>query len=131
MHLRLWAIALTLSVAFVTACASGDPPQATSGEDGGTLVDDDTGQGGLDVGQSDADKSDADKSDADTPDGGTPDAGKDTGPTFEPPEFYHSTSGGGLSTSTEFKLQMNFGAPMPRGTSSNGEYRLRFGPVSP
>jgi hypothetical protein len=114
----------TFFFVFASACASGDPPSVTGDDDGGTLIDEDTGGGddvaGDDVGQPDTGQSDTGK-----------DVDKDTGPTFKPPEFYHSTSGGGLSTSPEFKLQMNFGAPMPRGTSSNGEYRLRFGPVSP
>lgn len=107
--------AFALLFALATACASGDPPSSTGNEDGGTLVEEDAGGDVLEVDSGDT----------------GPDVGKDTGPTFEPPEFYHSTSGGGLTTSGEYKLQMNFGAPIPRGTSSNGEYRLRFGPVSP
>jgi hypothetical protein len=126
MHMRLWVTAIALSFAFVTACASGDPPQAPGEGDGDTLVDQDTDVGGSDIGQVDANQPDASQ-----PDASQPDASEDTGPTFAPPQFYHSTSGGGLSTSTDFKLQMNFGAPMPRGTSSNAEYRIRFGPVSP
>lgn len=113
---RPLVIVLALLFAFVTACAAGEPPQTRADGDGGTVNDEDTGGGNVDVGQ---------------PDAHQPDVGQDTGPSFEPPQFYHSTSGGGLSTSPTFRLQMNFGAPMPRGTSSNDEYRLRFGPVSP
>ncbi|QDG49578.1 hypothetical protein FIV42_02130 [Persicimonas caeni] len=110
-------IAVALLFGLLTACASGDPPQSSGGEDGGTLIDEDTdNNNGVEP---------------DAGDVGEPDVEKDTGPTYRPPEFYHSTSGGGLTTSGEFKLQMNFGAPIPRGTSSNSEYRLRFGPVSP
>lgn len=109
-------VAVALSFGFLTACASGDPPQTVGDKDSGTLIDEDAG---------------TDVTNPDTGDAAEPDVEKDTGPTFDPPEFYHSTSGGGLTTSGEYKLQMNFGAPMPRGTSSNGEYRLRFGPVSP
>ncbi len=114
---RLSLLAVILSLGVLTACASGDPPQTTGGDDTGGLTGDDTGGG--------------DVTEADAGDVAEPDVEKDTGPSFEPPEFYHSTSGGGLSTSPDYKLQMNFGAPMPRGTSSNSEYRMRFGPVSP
>ena len=116
MFMRYPFIAIVLLFGLLTACASGEAPRSTGDDDAGTLTGDDAGP---------------DTYEADAGDTGGPDVEEDTGPEFEPPEFFHSTSGGGLSTSGDYKLQMNFGAPMPRGTSSNGEYRLRFGPVSP
>lgn len=113
---RYTLIAVVLLFGPLTACASGETPQTTGDDDGGTLTQDDAGP---------------DTYEADAGDTGEPDVEEDTGAHFKAPEFYHSTSGGGLSTSGEYKLQMNFGAPMPRGTSSNSEFRLRFGPVSP
>lgn len=65
-------------------------------------------------------------------DGGPGDkADADSGPTHTPPQFYHTTSGGELSTSSEHRIQMNFGAPIPRGTAENDEFRIQYGPVSP
>ncbi len=108
---------LSLAAFLWAGCASTDPPLTNTGGDTGTLsgADADAGRGGGgDVAFQD-----------------TGQVEKDSGPTYHPPQFYHSTSGGGLSTSSQFKLQMSFGAPMPRGNASNGQYRLRFGPVSP
>ena len=104
------------------SCAVGEPPQQGDEEtDAGAITDQDAigADGGFDAGSTDT--------------SADPDAGqhKDTGPTYVPPQFSYPASGGGLSTSPQFRMQMGFGAPMPRGTSSNGQYRLRFGPVSP
>ncbi|MFP4597178.1 MAG: hypothetical protein ACOC9W_05435 [Persicimonas sp.] len=108
--------------AFLGACASGEVQ--------GQAVTDDGGQD-EDAVRHDGGQPDGGQPDGGQPDANPPDADRDTGPDFKAPEFYHSTSGGGLSTSGEHRMQMNFGAPMPRGTSANDEYRIRFGPVSP
>ncbi len=112
---RCHYITVVLIALLLGACASGEIQ--------GQAVTNDGGQ------EQDASQPDGGQPDAKQPDADSPDA--DTGPTFKPPEFYHSTSGGGLSTSGEHRMQMNFGAPMPRGTSTNDDYRIRFGPVSP
>lgn len=109
MHKRSLLTAVPLLAALAAGCASGDPPRTTN-NDAGSLTEDvgpDTSPDAVDAGE------------------------EDSGSDFKPPQFYHSTSGGGLSTSPQYKLQLNFGAPMPRGNASNDEYRLRFGPVSP
>lgn len=111
---RLNLIIYVLAALLAAGCAVGETPEAVQG-DGGALNPD----AGPDVSNPDAGGPDPDTGD------------KDTGPTYTPPNLYYQTSGGGLSTSGEYRLQMNFGAPMPRGTSSNGEYRIQFGPVSP
>ncbi|MFW5967868.1 MAG: hypothetical protein ACOCV2_10135 [Persicimonas sp.] len=64
-------------------------------------------------------------------DAGPDEEDADSGPQHTPPQFYHTTSGGDLSTSDEHRMQMNFGAPLPRGTAENDEYRIHYGPVSP
>lgn len=120
MPARCHYLIVVLIAVLLGACASGEIQGQAVTNDGGQEED---------ANQPDGGQPDADQPDAAPPDADSPDA--DTGPTFKPPEFYHSTSGGGLSTSGEHRMQMNFGAPMPRGTSANDEYRIRFGPVSP
>lgn len=104
MRRRVELICMLLSLALVCGCAAGELPQDQRGTDAG---------GGRDAGVGDSG-----------------DGGSDA-PSYDPPELYHTTSGGDLSTSEQHRMQLDFGAPIPRGTATGDDYRIRFGPVSP
>lgn len=112
--------------------SGGDTGDATSGPDMGEGGDEDTGGGtGMvdaesDTGTTDPDGGDMDTGTMDTTDGG------DTGPDEPlPGDLYYFTTGGSISSSSNFQLRLSVGAPSPRGKASSSNYEIQLAPVSP
>lgn len=120
---QCFAIALAAAL-FGLGCAEGSVEPGTDDDGGSTggnvdadvTVDDDTGpDAGPDAGPTD-----------DT----GPDDDADAGPSVPPTQFKYSNSGGGTTSSSNYKLEISVGAP-GTGASESDDHRLRVAPVSP
>jgi len=119
-------VVVGLSTALLTGCPGDEPAPS----DGGTVVDPTPLPIMTDGGDVDPDGGTPLPTDGGTPsptDGGTDvDAGKIE---FGVDDGVQVTSGGGAASSANHRVELQVGAPLPRGTASSPRHRLRLAPL--